>query len=129
MTDRPYASAPARVASLRRSAPGSASWRAVVEVDCAGLDPNDLIARSEGFLVHEPGGLVGVVERVELGSGHAAGDLVVASGARGELVSIPFSRVVEIVPDERRILVCAAHRTSDSNRRGLRKLLGRFASA
>jgi hypothetical protein len=95
-----------------------ADWLVEVEVDLRGsnLDPEYWLSNCHGFLVDsELGRDVGVVDDVELepASGRAAA-LVVASGWFGRrLCTIPVSRVLRIVPSEKRLVVRDPERADD----------------
>jgi sporulation protein YlmC with PRC-barrel domain len=97
---------------------GARDWLVEVELHVRGtnLDPEYWLSNCHGFLVDsELGRDVGVVDDVELEpASRRAAALVVASGWFGRrLCTIPVSRVLRIIPSEKRLVVGDPERADD----------------
>ena len=104
-------SARPRVVRLRRELTVPASdraWLLEVEVEVPAIDPEQVLAECEAFLVEGMDGRqIGVVERVErAGTAGRASALLIAAGWFGRRrLRVEAQAVEALVPDERRVIV------------------------
>jgi hypothetical protein len=103
--------APDRALRLRRVLPATGTgrdWLLEVEVDVPAIDPEQLLLRSEGFLVDgSNGAAIGVVERAESsGDPPAVSALVVAAGWFGRRrLRVDATAIEALLPEERLLIV------------------------
>jgi hypothetical protein len=104
-------SARPRVLRLRRELPsstGERTWLLEVEVEVPVMDPEQVLAECEDFLVDGTDGRqIGVVDRVERsGAAGGASALVVSAGWFGRRrLRVEAQAVEALVPEERRVIV------------------------
>lgn len=103
-------SATPRLVRLRRELPatGSRAWLLEVEVEVPAVDPEQVLAQSEEFLVDDSdGNAIGVVQRVERAGaeGHAETLLVAAGWFGRRHFRVDANAVEAIEPEERRVIV------------------------
>jgi sporulation protein YlmC with PRC-barrel domain len=111
--DRPSVRLSARphVVRLRRELPSSSServWLLELEVEVPAVDPEQLLAACEDFLVDgEDGRRLGVVEQVEtsVATGEASALLVSGGWFGRRHLRVDVSAVQALVPAERRVIV------------------------
>jgi hypothetical protein len=111
-------SARPHVVRLRRELPSSSServWLLELEVEVPAVDPEQLLAACEDFLVDgEDGRRLGVVEQVEksVATGEASALLVSGGWFGRRRLRIEASAVHALVPAERRVIVDESRVTS-----------------
>ena len=101
----------------RRGAPRA--WFVDVELRAPGVDPEELLAACDGFLVDDASGRrIGVVERVETDAGGVATALIVAVGWFGRRsLRVTVDAVDSLLPRERRVVLRASHARSRTDSR------------
>jgi hypothetical protein len=102
--------ASARALRVRRRLPsaGTREWLLDLEVELPDIDPEDLLARCDGFLVDgRDGSEIGIVEEVETsGPASRVSALIVSSGWFGRRrYRLDADDVAAVIPAERRIVI------------------------
>ena len=107
---------------FRQRLPGRGAprpWFVDLELRASGIDPEELLATCDGFLVDDARGRqIGVVERVETDEAGAATALIVAVGWFGRrTLRVAVDAVDSLLPRDRRVLLRDSYARSRTDSR------------